>query len=1858
MFSLSGRARSPFSILVVAAFVTCLAVILADLPVKLVEAALSDGGEARLLPALPSEEPPAPKPLIPEGEFDHDPPLVGESAAPGVSNESQGPAMLTNSDPPPPPVAVSPDIDATVFTLVPELQVAPITDPEGGVIQYWFRITTGFEGAPPGQVVESGWLSSPSWTVPASTLKDGVTYAWTASSFDGTFITAASWAREFTVDLQLGGESATDTFGPVTVGLTNGNASASASSPAFTTIGGSVGVSYSYNSLKPFTRGLIGEYSRDVNGNRLFDDSGAQMTRTDSLVNFDWGSGSAHPPIGSNNFLVRWTGHVQVPAEGAWLFGASSDDGVRIWINDTLVLDRWFNQTAGAPVYGSQVLLEMNERVPIKIEYYDATSVASISLRVRGPAVPPDTIVPSSWLDPGTESLSAGWDLGTGAGELSYLSARVNDNSVTLIGPFGDTHEYKLNGTGYTPPPGEDGVLATDASTGNLVLHDVDGSVYTFRKDGTLARAVQSSDGTNTAAPEFVWSGTPARVTTIRDAASGREVILEYGGGDCPAEPGGAGFDDDQPGGMLCRVRYWDGTQTHLFYVAAQLARIVDPGGETTDFGYTGGRLTAVRDSLAADAVADGQRANDATVTTSVTYDGFGRVSQISLPAATSGAARLARTYTYGSGQSTVDLPGVANHRVVHIDSRGRVTQDVAPDGLAQSFEWDAEDRLISTTDPAGRKSTTLYDAQGRPTDEYGPAPAAWFGADRRPLAGFLTQVPHSQTGYDEGINSLGATYWTNSELIGSPKCYETGVGHLTGSLSAAWLVGAPGCLGSTSDNWSGRYTGEVLLPQTGTYTFKILADGGARLWIDDTPVIDSWADGTGFKPDGPYTNSQANSRHRIRLEYRELTGTALLELHWVPPGGISQLVPGANLSPRYGLVTSETTDDAQAGTIRSTTSYAAPHHGTPTATTQDPTGQALSAQMGYESAGHNRPVSRTLPAGNQWTYAYWGDNESNTVALCPSSTNSQAGMLKTRTGPDPDGSGGQTSLVEEYIYDAQARRTGVRVAGGGWSCTRYDARGRVIEQEHPAFGAQPARDVTIEHDDDGNPLLTTVSDPAGTITTNLDLLGRVVSYTDAWAKTTTYTYDGTGRLAQTSGPAGVQASTFDSATGRETSQKLDGQTIALPTYNGAGEVSSVNYPSGAGNAGNGTSLSSITRDGSGRTTGLNWLQAGGALLTSDQVTRSQSGRVIDQAIDGSDPRTSGANFVYDSVGRLTNAWVPGRTTTYAYAGSGGCGSLASAGKNTNRTSMTINGGPAINYCYDAADRLTSTTDSRYGSIGYDARRNTTTLGPELMTYDGADRHVKTNKGVQTVTYKRDATDRIIERTISTGSSVAFRAKAQANSGTLLVSELSIPRPAGVAVGDLLVLHLSVAGTTATPVAPPFPAEQWALAKEATNGSALRSVVYWKRATAADVAQGSYLWTFSAPAQVAAGIGAWSGVHPDLPITVGNPQVATAATSVTAPGIWGYAGGVQLAFFALVGGPVNHTGAGVQERWESFTPAATESLRSTSAVGEKALTATGTTAARTANSNQNLSTWIGHQIALRPGETGTVTRYGYSGDGDSPDFTLNGENVVIERTIPLAGGALLTKRTGGDVWSYPNIHGDVVATAISAGAKQGPTRNYDPFGEAPGGVPDNSEGNFDYGWLGSHQRPAESEDGIATIEMGARPYVPGLGRFLSTDPIEGGCANDYVYVRGDPTNSLDLDGNEEFPRCAKTRIQNRYATLIVKRQGGGTWHNGYQYVKYFIEYHLRSDYRQYAARGGRMDAYGRLPGPRNTRRTHLETDYNKDNKKGWAPAYWYMHFTVYVRPGSIITIRAQMPWRRTGNRGLPVESGANYKCRA
>jgi RHS repeat-associated protein len=170
-------------------------------------------------------------------------------------------------------------------------------------------------------------------------------------------------------------------------------------------------------------------------------------------------------------------------------------------------------------------------------------------------------------------------------------------------------------------------------------------------------------------------------------------------------------------------------------------------------------------------------------------------------------------------------------------------------------------------------------------------------------------------------------------------------------------------------------------------------------------------------------------------------------------------------------------------------------------------------------------------------------------------------------------------------------------------------------------------------------------------------------------------------------------------------------------------------------------------------------------------------------------------------------------------------------------------------------------------------------------------------------------------------------------------------------------------------------------------------------------------------------------------------------------------------------------------------------------------------------------------------------------------------------------------------------------------------------------VPDNSAGNFDYGWLGQHQRPVETEAGIATIEMGARPYIPGLGRFLEVDPVEGGSANDYDYAESDPLNNVDLDGRAVCKsHLARTSIRGVRAHICVvgrkpkDRQAGK--------VRIQFEINVRALPRRMLLRGGSVaicSSDGEC-----TRKTITPYDVSRGKHK--------IHTSIALRPGQKFSV--------------------------
>lgn len=134
--------------------------------------------------------------------------------------------------------------------------------------------------------------------------------------------------------------------------------------------------------------GLYGEYYRGkAFGERL-------MTRTDPQVDFHWAAGGPGDGMPVDNFSVRWTGWVLAPASGSFTFHVTADDGVRLWVDDVLLVDQWREQSPTE--YSGSARLTVGRKHDIRLEYYEAGGDATISLAWSGPGLPRQTIPAAS----------------------------------------------------------------------------------------------------------------------------------------------------------------------------------------------------------------------------------------------------------------------------------------------------------------------------------------------------------------------------------------------------------------------------------------------------------------------------------------------------------------------------------------------------------------------------------------------------------------------------------------------------------------------------------------------------------------------------------------------------------------------------------------------------------------------------------------------------------------------------------------------------------------------------------------------------------------------------------------------------------------------------------------------------------------------------------------------------------------------------------------------------------------------------------------------------------------------------------------------------------------------------------------------------------------------------------------------------------------------------------------------------------------------------------------------------------------------------------------------------------------------
>ncbi|MDQ0231429.1 beta-N-acetylglucosaminidase/single-stranded DNA-binding protein/SH3-like domain-containing protein [Metabacillus malikii] len=103
---------------------------------------------------------------------------------------------------------------------------------------------------------------------------------------------------------------------------------------------------------------------------------GKSSTQTSlTNINFDWGNGTPHLKIPKDNFTAKFTKTVNLET-GTYIFSANGDDGVRVYLDNKVVLNAWPNTDSNGK---KEAVFVSGGEHTIVVDYFEKTSSAYLA---------------------------------------------------------------------------------------------------------------------------------------------------------------------------------------------------------------------------------------------------------------------------------------------------------------------------------------------------------------------------------------------------------------------------------------------------------------------------------------------------------------------------------------------------------------------------------------------------------------------------------------------------------------------------------------------------------------------------------------------------------------------------------------------------------------------------------------------------------------------------------------------------------------------------------------------------------------------------------------------------------------------------------------------------------------------------------------------------------------------------------------------------------------------------------------------------------------------------------------------------------------------------------------------------------------------------------------------------------------------------------------------------------------------------------------------------------------------------------------------------------------------------------------
>jgi PA14 domain/FG-GAP-like repeat len=134
------------------------------------------------------------------------------------------------------------------------------------------------------------------------------------------------------------------------------------------------------SSKQGFVGGVSAAYFADTKLER------AVLERRETSVYYAAGNEAPAPGVGRDNFSVRWSGKIRANFDESYTFYTTTDDGVRLWVNDEKLIDEW--RGMGATEFSATIALKAGQDYELRMEYFEQGGPGAAELEWASASTP------------------------------------------------------------------------------------------------------------------------------------------------------------------------------------------------------------------------------------------------------------------------------------------------------------------------------------------------------------------------------------------------------------------------------------------------------------------------------------------------------------------------------------------------------------------------------------------------------------------------------------------------------------------------------------------------------------------------------------------------------------------------------------------------------------------------------------------------------------------------------------------------------------------------------------------------------------------------------------------------------------------------------------------------------------------------------------------------------------------------------------------------------------------------------------------------------------------------------------------------------------------------------------------------------------------------------------------------------------------------------------------------------------------------------------------------------------------------------------------------------------------------------